>query len=197
MLGVSEDPRNGCLIRLALNQSSDKISEGEGAGHHFHLSFTSKVNSDSLFLSLYNTLPTYLSPYLQTPIVLLNSFPLQFVISESAMAAAEDTRRHGYSDEQRPRPPKKRFLASSSSSPSQSVDGDSDDSASDDGGKTLLVRQDPPWTLGNQSTDQGKQEPYEDFRRDAIFRQWKEYTVRHALSLSCSSDSYGLVAFSI
>ncbi|KAI7887098.1 hypothetical protein K492DRAFT_31520 [Lichtheimia hyalospora FSU 10163] len=73
------------------------------------------------------------------------------------MAAAEDTRRHGYSDEQRPRPPKKRFLASSSSSPSQSIDGDSDDSASDDGGKTLM-------------------EPYEDFRRDAIFRQWKEYT---------------------
>ena len=31
-----------------------------------------------------------------------------------------------------------------------------------------------------QSTHYGKQEPYEDFRRDAIFRQWKEYTVRHA-----------------
>lgn len=103
------------------------------------------------------------------------------------MAAAEDTRRHGYSDEQRPRPPKKRFLASSSSSPSQSIDGESDDSASDDGGKTLMVSSLKtikilPWDTHPLTVE--KQEPYEDFRRDAIFRQWKEYTVRHVYFLS-------------
>ncbi|KAI9263228.1 hypothetical protein BDA99DRAFT_61307 [Phascolomyces articulosus] len=55
-----------------------------------------------------------------------------------------------------PRPPKKRFVpsSSSSSSPTRSVDEDND--SSEDAADPLM-------------------EPFEDFRRDAIFRQWKEY----------------------
>ncbi|KAI9312935.1 hypothetical protein BX666DRAFT_2030821 [Dichotomocladium elegans] len=87
------------------------------------------------------------------------------------MATAEDTRRHVSTDEQRPRPPKKRFLASSSSSsPSRSIDGESDDIASEDGTDPLM-------------------EPYEDFRRDAIFRQWKEYARFKRRSKRCKIEA--------
>ncbi|KAI9494843.1 hypothetical protein BDB00DRAFT_292994 [Zychaea mexicana] len=55
-----------------------------------------------------------------------------------------------------PRPPKKRFIASSSSSsPARSIDEDLA-SSEEDAADPLM-------------------EPFEEFRRDAIFRQWKEY----------------------
>ncbi|KAI8148020.1 hypothetical protein BJV82DRAFT_664357 [Fennellomyces sp. T-0311] len=75
------------------------------------------------------------------------------------MAAAEEESKWRQTDAEdqtsTPRPPKKRFVASSSSSPSRSVD-EENDSSNEDAVDPLM-------------------EPFEGFRRDAIFRQWKEY----------------------